>query len=412
MERLQLNWNTLLKLIFFSPHPDRAKYEKAVQLSADALEMPADALSRTDCIQLLETLFESEQTRIFLIPLPALHLFGDLTVPGQGALSWLWALLLRACIAPAGNQSLVRALEKVYLQHGGVLLRHTAVQSFIVENHECKGVLVRSPDGESTKSIVARKAVISNLGASLTLKMLGGTRLPEDFTAKLANWSMAKRVLATHDLILQKAPPWKANEKNPDFGRSPRIYLVWNTWKECVDWLRASHAEESTFHGDVELTLMNNIYCQSGTGKYALRVRHGTGPYSENLEEKRELFTRRALASLGRASQDIEQQIIAHQMATPLDFWRANPSAQHGNPVGGDFIEGQWLMERCPYETPVNNLYMSNSVWPTALSWLAPGYNAAGVVMQKLGLKRPDWWSHEPGEWFLNQVQQRTQARA
>lgn len=407
LERLRPHWTTLLKLIFFSPHPDLEKYEQALSLSANALEMSVEELKKTDCIKLQEMLFESEQTRIFLIPLPALNLFGDLTVPGQGALSWLWALLLRACIAPAGNQSLVRAIERVFLQHGGTLLRNTVVQSFIVEENKCTGLVVQQHNSSQQETIVARKAVISNLGASLTSKMLGDTQLPGQFEHKLDNWSMSKRVLATHDYILQRAPAWKPEQHNPDFGRSPRIYLVWNTWQECIDWLKGSYGEESTFHGDVELTLMNNIYDQSDSGKYALRVRHGTGPYSMALEERREQFAEKMLNSLARVNDQINPHIIAHQMTTPLDFWRANPAALHGNPVGGDFIEGQWMLDRCPYKTPVQGLYMSNSVWPTALSWLAPGYNAAGMVMDDLGLQRPAWWSHEPGEWFLDYLARR-----
>jgi phytoene dehydrogenase-like protein len=396
----------LLKLIFFSTHPDPEKYEQAVELSAEALGLTAPVLKQTDGISLLERLFESEQTRIFLIPLPALNLFGDLTVPGQGALSWLWAFLLRACIAPAGNQSLVFALERVFLQHGGTLLRNTEAQSFIVKGNECKGVLVKPYNGSGTETIVARKAVISNLGASLTSKLLGDTPLPEAFSRKVNTWSTAQRVLAVHDFILQREPRWKPGRHNPDFARSPRIYLVWNTWKECVAWLRGSYQEESTFHGDVEITLLYNIYDQSATGKYALRVRHGTGPYSRDLEQKRAPFTDTMLAQLADASEEIPRQIIAHHMSTPLDFWHANPVALHGNPVGGDFIEGQWMLDRCPYKTPVDHLYMSNSVWPTALSWLAPGYNAASVVAEELGVREQSWWSHEPGEWFMNALSQ------
>jgi phytoene dehydrogenase-like protein len=143
-----------------------------------------------------------------------------------------------------------------------------------------------------------------------------------------------------------------------------------------------------------------------------LRIRHGTCPYSMELEQKRQQFTERILSSLSTTNPVALKRAITHQMATPLDFWRANPAALHGNPVGGDFIEGQWMLDRCPYVTPVEKLFMSNSVWPTALSWLAPGYNAAGVVMDHLGQSRPDWWSHEPGEWFLNRVSQMRAARS
>ncbi len=401
LQRLNLHWAELLKTIFFSPHPDIAQYERALALSADALEWSVGELARTNGIELLERLFESEQTRIFLIPLPALNLFGDLTVPGQGALSWLWALLLRACIAPAGNQSLVRAVERVFLKHGGRLLRNTEVDSLVVRNDRCQGVTVKASTTGQGEPIVARRATISNLGASMTLKLLGQTKLPEEFANQLGRWSTAKRVLATHDFILRQPPRWKSAESNPDVARSQRIYLVWNTWRECVDWLKNSYTDEATFHGDVELTLFNNIY-GSADDKYALRVRHGTGPFSKRLESSRERFLQQMLESLAGASEDVARQVIAHQMATPLDYWRSNPVALHGNPVGGDFIEGQWMLDRCPYQTPVDGLYLSNSVWPTALSWLAPGYNAAGVVMTDLGLDRPPWWSHGPEEWFLD----------
>jgi phytoene dehydrogenase-like protein len=73
-----------------------------------------------------------------------------------------------------------------------------------------------------------------------------------------------------------------------------------------------------------------------------------------------------------------------------------NPAARHGNPVGGDFVRGQWLGERLPYRTTIPGVYVSNSVWPTSLSWMAPGYNAATVVAEDLGLRDQPWWIHPP----------------
>jgi hypothetical protein len=82
-------------------------------------------------------------------------------------------------------------------------------------------------------------------------------------------------------------------------------------------------------------------------------------------------------------------EIRSLDLRTPLDYWRLNPAARHGNPVGGDFVEGQWLGERLPYRSGIPGLYLSNSVWPTALSWMAPGYNAARAVAEDLGVTAP-----------------------
>jgi hypothetical protein len=74
----------------------------------------------------------------------------------------------------------------------------------------------------------------------------------------------------------------------------------------------------------------------------------------------------------------------------------SNPAARHGNPVGGDFAAGQWLGERLSYRSGIPRLYLSNSVWPTSLSWMAPGYNAASVVAEDLGLRDQPWWINPP----------------
>jgi phytoene dehydrogenase-like protein len=403
MEALAPHWTRLVELLFFSPHPDRDKYREALELSAGVLGVGAAQLEQLDAVRLLEAQFESELIRLFLIPLPALNLFGDLLAPGQGALGWLWSFLLRACIAPAGNQSLARALERVFLRHGGRLLRDTEARALTFEGGACTGAEIARTgrDGERTgaERIRARRAVISNLGASLTLALMGEAAVPGAFAAKLGAWSMAKRVLAVHDFVLREMPPWKAERDNRDFARSPRIYLLWNEWRDCKAWLAQSYSDAATFHGDVELTLFDNLYPQGG-GLRTLRARHGTGPFASALERERESFTEAMLDLLAVVNPELPKQIVVHQMATPLDFWRANPAALHGNPVGGDFIEGQWILDRCPYRTPIERLYLSNSVWPTALSWLAPGYNAACVVLEDLGQTRPAWWRHRPGEWI------------
>jgi phytoene dehydrogenase-like protein len=89
---------------------------------------------------------------------------------------------------------------------------------------------------------------------------------------------------------------------------------------------------------------------------------------------------------------------------TPVDIWRVNPAAVYGQVLGGDFSEDQWILDRMPYRMPIKGLYMSNSVWPLGLTWMAAGYNAAQVVAEDLGVRNQPWWTHRPVAWFLSNI--------
>jgi phytoene dehydrogenase-like protein len=100
-----------------------------------------------------------------------------------------------------------------------------------------------------------------------------------------------------------------------------------------------------------------------------------------------------------------KDRILEAYQWTPIDIWRVNPTAVFGQVLGGDFSEDQWILDRMPYRMPVNHLYMSNSVWPLGLSWMAAGYNAAQVVAEDLGVRNQPWWVNPPVAWFLENIE-------
>src|SRR5205823_1626382 len=105
-----------------------------------------------------------------------------------------------------------------------------------------------------------------------------------------------------------------------------------------------------------------NVIYGSPPGRVALRARYGTGPYiSHDWDGRRGAFADRMAARLAELDAEFREVVAYEHVATPLDFWRANPAATHGNPIGGDFVGGQWLLDRLPYRTPVRGLYLSNS---------------------------------------------------
>ncbi len=381
----------LLRSAFYTAHPDAAAYADAVDLSAEVLGTSAADLMQTNGVELIEGLFESDAVRRFLMALPALNLFGDLLEPGQGALAWLWSLAMRAAVAPAGNQSLVKALERAFVARGGTLFRNTAVREIVVEGGRCVGAVVSPHGSDRVETLWSNGAVVSNLGADQTGRLIG----PHAWS-RLDRWKSSNRVLAVHDFVLQRPLLLPG-----DVAEAPRVYLVWPAWSDCVDWLRRSRTDDlETYFGDIELTQFHRIY-PGAANKIALRVRYGTGPFGEgSWDDRRAAFADRMRAQLEALDPTFGDIVEYDHVTTPLDFWRSNPAATHGNPIGGDFVAGQWIEDRLPYRSPVAQLYLSNAVWPPALSWLAAGYNAAGIVAEDLGIRDQEWWRHEPGSWY------------
>ena len=389
--RLGPRASRLLKCAIYTPHPNREAYDEALELSAAILEIDQATLLRTTGTELLESLFESDAVRRFLTALPALNLFGDLLEPGQGALTWLWSLALRAAVAPAANQSLVKALERAFVAAGGTFMRNTVAHELIVEAGHCVGAVVAPFGSTKTQTLWANGGVVSNLGAAQTAKLLGPHAWP-----RLGEWRSENRVLTVQDMVLRR--PLKLPG---DVAEAPRVYLVWDSWTDCVEWLRQSRTDTlETYFGDIELTQFHRLY-PGRPDRVALRVRYGTGPFADGeWDRRRTEFVQRMRARLELLDPELGGVVELEHVATPLDFWRSNPAATHGNPIGGDFVGGQWIEERLPYRAPVDRLYLSNGVWPPALSWLAAGYNTATVIAEDLGIRDQPWWRHEPLDWF------------
>jgi len=370
----------LLSVAFFTPAPDKAR---AITLTAAAVGIEAAELESMNAPALVERLFESDAVRVAVTALPAINLFGDLLSPGQGALAWLWTFLMRACTISRDDPTLSQAVERVFLAHGGVFLKGTTVTRLVRDDTgRCCGVEIERAGAR--RVLRAKQAVISDLGADLTSSLLHEPLRPE--------WRSAGRTVFTADVVLNRPLAWASD----DFRRSPRVYLLWDSWSDCVGWLRSARDEhEDVFLGHIELTQFSNFYGCAPDGSAALRVRFGTGPFLDRNWRARRQFYDNAVRERIRKL-DPEAVVRSVEFRTPAEYWDWNPAARHGNPVGGDFIDGQWMEERLPYRTSIPGLYMSNSVWPTSLSWMAPGYNAAKVVAADVGLTLPSWWSNTP----------------
>ncbi|HEX7381866.1 MAG TPA: FAD-dependent oxidoreductase, partial [Nevskiaceae bacterium] len=186
----------ILSTAFFSAAPDLAG---ATRLTATAAGLEPERLTQMSAIDLVTAMFESDAARLALTALPAINLFGDLALPGQGALAWLWTFLMRTCSVPADGVTLAQAVERAFLHHGGTVLKGATVRRFLrAADGSCRGVEVDMRGEHIT--LRARRAVISDLGAGLTGELLGEPLRP--------GWRSAGRAVFTADAVLDRPLRW------------------------------------------------------------------------------------------------------------------------------------------------------------------------------------------------------------
>lgn len=380
MKGLNASAADIMSAAFFTECPDIAQCQA---LTAKAVGIDPDELKSMTAISLVERLFESDAVRTALTALPAINVFGDLAAPGQGAMSWLWTFLMRTCSIPVNTPTLSQAVERAFISHGGTVLKGATVTR-ILRNDDgvCCGVEIETD--QARRTVHCRHAVISDLGADLTAELLD--------QPLRSDWRSASRAVFTADIVLSRPLVWESK----GFQQSPRVYLLWDDWDDCKNWLQvAREGDESLFLKHIELTQFWVYYGCGADGAAGLRLRFATGPYlDKNWGDRQDKYISAIRDRINGLDPEVEIKSIV--LTTPQDYWQWNPAARHGNPVGGDFIEGQWMGERLPYRTAVPGLYMASSVWPSALSWMAPGYNVAGLVANDFNIQRPSWWSHGP----------------
>lgn len=403
-------------LVYSVPTPERL--EKLWKFAAWAFDVPLDDFQTMNGFELLETTFESDYARRTLITLPSLNLMGDVGSKGQGAASIVFNLVYTSAQAVGGNHSLAHAMTRIFLEDGGTILRNCPVEQILVHNGRAVGVELSPDAASSQKTLYARKAVISNLGARVTLDVIGEDvmkSVDDRLWAKMKYWKTDFRASTMSNWVMRGHPRWKSADYDPSIQKAHLLYRAWDSWEHCKEWHEAFKSGdrrrvigglgEILDFSVVDPTQISpegylSVRCEEAMPLHWRREGYGLDHWDDVKDELKaqrdDLFEELAPG--------FKEQMLDHAYFTPLDIWRYNPVAVYGQVIGGDFSEDQWYLDRMPYRMPIQGLYMSNNVWPLALSWMAPGYNAACAVAEDLGIRNQAWWSSRPGDWFLRNI--------
>jgi phytoene dehydrogenase-like protein len=407
------------ELAFFSPHPDPAKFEQILRICSSVAGVSIEEMSSMTGPELIERTFESDAVRQTVLCPTALHLQGFPLARGQGAFATILSLFYTTGLSIGGNESLVEALTQCFLEHGGTILTSCPVERIEVEDGRARAVVLSDRATLPGERIEARSAVISGVGARMTLQLVGEQTMrsvDSRLATKMKHWKMDERGSTVTSWLIDGEMPWGSTEFDPLVERAHLMYRAFDSWQGAKDYLVAmvTNSTWDAFGNMIEILNYGNVdpNAISSEGHRVIRgeealpypLREYGGPEAWDGPIREELLTKRNDVMESIAPGFKERLLEAYQW-TPIDIWRTNQAATFGQVLGGDFSEDQWILDRMPYRLPIKNMYMATSTWPLALTWMAAGYNAAQVVAEDLGVRNQPWWVHPPVGWFLKNIE-------
>jgi len=408
----------LNELKVFSPHPDPDKLDRILEICAYAMGFTVEEMSTMTAPELCERTFESDAARQILLTPVAFHEHGAPFGRGQGAFGTAFALFYTTGVAVGGNEAQVEVLTRCFVEHGGRLLTNCPVAHVAIEANRATGVVLADDAIYPGLELQARHGVVSNAGVPETLRLVGDEAIrgaDPRLAAKMRHWKMGLRGSAVTSWLLDGPVHWGSASFDPLIDRALLVYRAFDDWDGAVQYLVdvLGNKTEAILGQLMEFVDYGaaDAHAVSPEGRRVMRAEevipialHGLGGIEAWDGPLRDEMLRRRNEVMGSLVPGWSELVLDQYQWTPLDCWRLNRSAKYGQAVGGDFSEDQWILDRMPYRMPIDRLYMSNGVWPVGLSWMAAGYNAAGVVAQDAGVREQAWWKARPVEWYLDNL--------
>src|SRR5215211_4142108 len=105
------------------------KFEQILKLCGYVMGRSVEDMSSMTAYELIELTFESDKARQTVICPVALHLQGAPLSRGQGAFAVALSLFYTTAMAIGGNEALVDALSRCFLENGGTILVNCPVKT-------------------------------------------------------------------------------------------------------------------------------------------------------------------------------------------------------------------------------------------------------------------------------------------
>ena len=346
----------------------------------------------------IDKYFQDERIRVIFKKL--VHVIQATDSPGFGTMfPGLFLNLTRMCLPLGGAQTLTDALGKVIVGGGGTLFTGRRAGRILVDGGRARGVELQG--GEVLE---ADEAVVAAIDFPQMTRLVGVEHFPGNIVEKANGWDWTSaHSLVTLHLALSEPPAYLAAEFDANVARAFNITFGVSN----ADELRRSMAQIATGafpsipagNGSCN-TLFDPSYAPAGKHvafwwPFASFVVDG---HETNWDRRREEYTGRLLARWRDYAPNLtEKTLVGVHLRTPLDVSRDNVSMPYGSVRMGGYTTEQFGLTRphpdmADYRVPwVEGLYHCGSTSPNGGGVnCAPGYNAAGVIVDDLGVER--WW--------------------
>ncbi|MBW2144305.1 MAG: NAD(P)/FAD-dependent oxidoreductase [Deltaproteobacteria bacterium] len=404
------------------------KVIKAI-VKAKGLNISSHELVQMNGFQACDLVFDSEHIKVAL--LSGSWVGGFSPIHRQiGVIGTLGFGLAAGAVFPVhnskgGSHALPHALIKCARNYGVEILSCCPVEKIIIENGQVKGVKLTEHAVYPNQEIRAKK-VVSNLSLIPTFKDLVGEEvIGTEMSSKISQFCYEENVVFCVNLAVKSAPQFKSAEfdegiqrcfvgyfggensrKMAQFGSSLTSGRIFDD-ELMANWLVPSLTDPSqapdgchtcTLWMDVPPTITNY------NGK---RLGGFTSWDSIKFDLADKLIDEFEKYTIGFKNSIIEKFVIS-----PLDIHRNNQSALKGNWLGGSLIPGQAFTDRPlpgivregASRTFIKDLYLSNSIHPHNMTWLASGYIAACEVAEDLDAREQEWWKGKACRWYEKNI--------
>ncbi|MFQ5914805.1 MAG: phytoene desaturase family protein [Nitrospinota bacterium] len=400
-DRYAVRMRGLINSLLYSPPLPPSELSERIKGEEGAEFLSYARLSMNEAV---DQHFEEERIRV-LFKL-YLHAITVENIPGTGL---FFPLVVsnstRLSLPVGGSLNFSLALGRVIEAQGGALLRGKHVQRIVVKDGEARGVEV---DDGST--IEAALFVASGVDAPQTIRLAGEEHFSPDVVQKLRDWKWGAHSLVTLHLALNEPPRYCAEGFDPAVNEAFNVFIgaedsadIQETLQEVVE----ERFPSKPMGNGACNTLFDPGYAPKGKHlafwwPFASYRLDDGGP--EGWDARKGEYTARLVEAWRKYAPNLsEKNVLATLLFTPLDVARRNLNMVQGSVRMGAYHPDQLGINRphpelAHFRTPVKGLYLCGSSNHGGGVNAGPGYNAANVIADDLGLRR--WWTPiAPPQW-------------
>ena len=368
-------------------------------LSASALGRQYMALDAQSPLDLVRNAFETEVLRsLVLFNVSVRGYVPNLDVSGIGSIVALaLANSQGARLVEGGTYEVAKAIAAAVVDNGGTILTDARVANIDVTNGRATGVTL-----EDGRTFEAANFVVSGAPAPITmLELLGGEHLDASLRDDLGEYRWLEEALFGVHWALSERPVFSAEAYNPDVPHALNLALGYESSDDIVAHMHAVRAAENTADAPVHVSVPTlHDASQAPADKHTTFGWHFVpgpptrGTWNEAAVQER---AETIVSTYAKYAPNLEAATMELKAHSPDATEQRISSMRGGDRHHGSFHPSNWGINRPTpqmpgYSTPIDRLYLCGaSQHPGGSFHGQPGYNAAGVVADELGIEK--WWN-------------------